>query len=155
MSTWRIYMLGSIRVHKRSHRPCMPEYGSEPRTLHLCVCICICEEYERCLLIVLSVMKIVEVDFIVPWIFYSLMMFLLVLILLKCFWELIGLLSNYHNNSPYRWGARMVLQKCRTIQLPGPWMDLGDSSAGTTEKIPAYLDTPSRVKQIWHGVSRE
>ena len=31
-------------------------------------------------------------------ILFLLMMFLLVLILLKCFWELIGLLSNYHNN---------------------------------------------------------
>ena len=66
MSIWCIYMSGSIRVHKRLRCPCMPEYGSKPRTLHLCVCICICEECERCLLIVLSVMKIVEVDFIVP-----------------------------------------------------------------------------------------
>ena len=42
MSTWRIYMLGSIRVHKHSRHPCMPEYSSESWTLHLCVCICIC-----------------------------------------------------------------------------------------------------------------
>ena len=47
---------------------------------------------------------------------------------------------------PYRWGARMVLQKCRTIWLPGPWVDLGNSSAGTAKEIPAYLDTPSCVK---------
>ena len=66
MSTRCIYMLGSIRVHKRSRRPCMPEYGSKSRTLHIYACVCICEECERCLLIVLSVMKIVEVDFIVP-----------------------------------------------------------------------------------------
>ena len=49
----------------------MPEYGSESQTLHLCACICICEACERCLLIELSVMKIIEVDFVVPGIFYS------------------------------------------------------------------------------------
>ena len=66
MSIRRIYMSGSTRVHKRSRRPCMPEYSSASRTLHIYACGCICEECERCLLIVLSVMKIVEVDFIVP-----------------------------------------------------------------------------------------
>ena len=97
MSIQRIYMLGSTRVHKCSRRPCMPEYGSRWQTLHIYAYVCICEECERCLLIVLNVMKIVEVDFVVPWIFYSFNDVLLVLILLKCFWELIGLLSNYHN----------------------------------------------------------
>ena len=47
---------------------------------------------------------------------------------------------------PYRWGARMVLQECRMIQSPGPWLDLGNGSAGTTEEVPAYLDTPPCVK---------
>ena len=28
VSIRRIYMSGSTRVDKRSHRPCMPEYGS-------------------------------------------------------------------------------------------------------------------------------
>ena len=45
-------------------------------------------------------------------------------------------------------GTRMVLQKCRTIRSPGPQVDLGNGSAGTTEEIPAYLDTPSRVKLV-------
>ena len=63
MSIWHIYMLGSTRVHKRSRRPCMPEYGSEPRTLHLRVCICICEACERCLSMEYSVMKTVGIDF--------------------------------------------------------------------------------------------
>ena len=58
-------------------------------------------------------------------------------------------------HSPYRQGARMVLQKCRMIWSPGLWVDLGNGSAGTTEEIPAYLDTPSHVKQVWHGVLRE
>ena len=71
MSTWRIYMSGSIRVHKRSCRPCMPEYGSEPRTLHLCVCICICEACEICLSMEYSIMKTVGIDFDVVRIFYS------------------------------------------------------------------------------------
>ena len=47
MSTRHIYMSGSTRVHKCSRRHYMPEYGSESRTLHLCVCICICEACER------------------------------------------------------------------------------------------------------------
>ena len=56
---------------------------------------------------------------------------------------------------PYRQGARMVLQKCGMIWSPGLWVDLGNGSVGTTEEIPAYLDTPSCIKQVWHGVSRE
>ena len=63
MSTRRIYMSVSIRVHKRSRRPCMPEYSSEPRTLHLCVCICICEACESCLSMEYSIMKTVGIDF--------------------------------------------------------------------------------------------
>ena len=47
-------------------------------------------------------------------------------------------------HSPYRRGARMVLQECRTIWSPGLRLDLGNSSAGTTEKVPAYLDTVSQ-----------
>ena len=65
MSTWRIYMLGSTRVHKCLHHPCMSEYGSESQTLCIYACVCICEACERCLLMELSVMKIVEVDFVV------------------------------------------------------------------------------------------
>ena len=63
MSTWHIYMLVSIRVHKHSHCPYMPEYGSEPQTLHLCVCICICEACESCLLMEYSIMKTVGIGF--------------------------------------------------------------------------------------------
>ena len=106
MSTQRIYMSGSIRVHKHLRCPCMPEYGSELWTLHLCVCICICEACESCLLMEYSIMKTVGIGFDVVWIFYSfLIMFLLVIILLKYFWELIGLLSNYHNNMYICWNS--------------------------------------------------
>ena len=65
MSTWCIYMLGSTRVHKHLHRPCMPEYDSKSRTLHIYACICICEACERCLSMVFDVMKIIEVDFVI------------------------------------------------------------------------------------------
>ena len=65
MSIQHIYMLGSIRVHKCLRHPCMPEYGSESCTLNIYVCVCICEACERCLLMKLSVIKIIEVDFIV------------------------------------------------------------------------------------------
>ena len=41
------------------------EYGSNSQTLCIYVCVCICEACERCLLMELSVMKIVEVDFVV------------------------------------------------------------------------------------------
>ena len=71
MSTCHIYMSGSTRVHKHSRHHCMPEYGSESWTLHVYACICICKAFERCLLIALSVMKVIEVDFIVVWLFYS------------------------------------------------------------------------------------
>ena len=65
MSTWRIYMSGSIRVHKGSRCPYMPEYGSKLRTLHIYACVGICKICERCLLMELNVMKIIEVDFVV------------------------------------------------------------------------------------------
>ena len=71
MSTQCIYMSGSTRVHKCSCRPCMPEYGSESWTSCIYACVCICEAWERCLLIALSVMKVIEVDFVVVWIFCS------------------------------------------------------------------------------------
>ena len=99
MSTWRIYMSGSIKVHKCSRHHYMPEYGSKWRILHIYVCVCICEECKRCLLIVLSVMKIIEVNFIVPWIFYSFNDVFVSSYSFKMFWDLIGLLSNYHNRS--------------------------------------------------------
>ena len=63
MSTRRIYMSGSIRVHKRSRHPCMPEYGSKLQTLRLCVCICICEACKSCLSMEYSIMKTVGIDF--------------------------------------------------------------------------------------------
>ena len=53
------------------HHPCMPEYGSEPRTLHIYACICICKACKKCLSMELDVMKVIEVDLIVVWIFYS------------------------------------------------------------------------------------
>ena len=98
MSIRRIYMSGSIRVHKCSRRPCMPEYGSELRTLHLYVCICICEACKRYLSMQLSVMKIIGVDVVVVWIFCSFNdVFISFYIFLECFQKLIGLLSDYHN----------------------------------------------------------
>ena len=99
MSIQCIYMLGSTRVHKCSCRPCMPEYGSKSWTLRLCVCICICEACERYLLMELSVMKIIGVNFIVVWIFCSFNNVFISSYTFKMFWKLIGLLSNYHNNS--------------------------------------------------------
>ena len=39
--------------------------SSKLRTLHIYACICICEACERCLLMELSVMKIIEVNFVV------------------------------------------------------------------------------------------
>ena len=51
--------------------------------------------------------------------FVLLMMFLLVLILLKCFWELIGLLSNYHNTQKQKrmmWGVEDPAQEHQS-----PW----------------------------------
>ena len=45
----------------------------------------------------LSVMKIIEVDFVVIWIFYSFNDVFVSSWIYKCLWELIGLLSNYHN----------------------------------------------------------
>ena len=90
-------MSGSTRVHKRSRRPCMPEYSSESWTLRLNVCICICEAYKRYLSMELSVMKIIGVDFIVVWIFCSFNDAFISSYTFKMFWNLIGLLSNYHN----------------------------------------------------------
>ena len=86
MSTQRIYMSRSTRVHKHLRRPCMPEYGSESQTLHIYACVCICEACERCLLMELDVMKVIEVDLIIILIFYSFKMFLLVLDFIKCFY---------------------------------------------------------------------
>ena len=71
MSTRCIYMSGSTRVHKCSHCPCMPEYSSKSRTLHIYACICICEACERCLSMALGVMKLIGIDFVVVLIFYS------------------------------------------------------------------------------------
>ena len=97
MSTWRIYMSGSTRVHKCLCCPCMPEYGSESWTLRLYVCICICEACERYLSMELSVMKIIGADFVVVWIFCSFNDVFISSYTFKMFWKLIGLLSNYHN----------------------------------------------------------
>ena len=110
MSIWRIYMSGSTRVHKCSCHHYMPEYGSEWWTLHIYACVCICEECERCLLIVLSVMKMIEVDFVVPWIFYSFNDVFVSSYSFKVFWDLIGLLSNYHNMPPQ---AQHIPIRCR------------------------------------------
>ena len=49
----------------------MPEYGSEPQTLHIYACICICKACEKYLLMELDVMKVIEVDLTVVWILYS------------------------------------------------------------------------------------
>ena len=70
MCTWHIYSLGSTRVHKHSHCPCMPEYGSKSRT-HMYACICICEACKGCLSMALGVMKVIGIDFVVALIFYS------------------------------------------------------------------------------------
>ena len=99
MSTQRIYMSGSTRVHKHSRCPCMPEYGSESQTLHIYACVCICEACERYLSMELSVMKIIGVDFIVVWIFCSFNDVFISSYTFKMFLKLIGLLSNYHNRS--------------------------------------------------------
>ena len=71
MSTWRIYMSGSMRVHKHSCCPWMPEYSSKPWTLRIYACICTCRACEKCLLMELDVMKVIEADLIVVWIFCS------------------------------------------------------------------------------------
>ena len=98
MSTWCIYMLGSTRVHKCSHHPCMSEYNSKLWTLHIYACICICEACERCLLMEFGVMKIIEVDLIVVLIFYSFKDVFVSSWFYKMFLcEWIGLLNNYHN----------------------------------------------------------
>ena len=93
MSTWRIYMSGSTRVHKCSHCPCMPEYGSESQTLCVYACICIwmaCEWYWS---MVFSEMKLIGADFFVVWIFYSFNNVLLVLKFIECLWGLFGCLA--------------------------------------------------------------
>ena len=110
MSTWHIYMLGSTRVHKCLCRPCMPEYGSESWTLRIYACVCICKACERCLSMELSVMKIIEVDLIVVWIFYSFNNVFVSSCIYKMFWKLIGLLSNYHNMPPQ---AQHIPIRCR------------------------------------------
>ena len=103
MSTWHIYMLGSTRVHKHLRRPCMPEYSSESWTLRIYACVCICKACERCLLMELNVMKIIEVDFVVVWIFYSFNDVFVSSWVYKSLWGLIGLLSNYHNTCFIFW----------------------------------------------------
>ena len=98
MSIWHIYMLGSIRIHKHLRCPCMPEYGSESRTLCIYVCICICEACERCLSKALGVMKVIGIDFVVVLIFYSFNNAFVSCWVYKIFvCEWIGLLSDYHN----------------------------------------------------------
>ena len=77
----------------------MPEYSSKPRTLHIYACVCICYACKRCLSMELSVMKIVEVDLIVVWIFYSFDSVFVSSYIYKMFWKLIGLLSSYHNRA--------------------------------------------------------
>ena len=49
-------------------------------------------------MILLEVMEHVGIDLVVVLIFYSFMMFLLVLAYIKCLWDLLKLLSDYHNN---------------------------------------------------------
>ena len=115
MSTWRIYMLGSTRVHKCSRRPCMPEYGSESWTLHLYVCICICEACERYLSMELSVMKIIGVDFDVVWIFCSFNDVFISSYTFKMFWKLIGLLSSYYNRDQHSLLKLAPLQPSSTL----------------------------------------
>ena len=75
--------VGSTRVHKHLRRPCMPEYGSEPQTLHIYVCVCICYACKRYLSMELSLMKIVEVYLMLYEYFVPLIMFLLVLEFIK------------------------------------------------------------------------
>ena len=97
MSTRHICMSGSTKVHKRLRRPCMPEYGSESRTLCIYACICIYKACEKCFSIELDVMRVIETDLIAVWIFYSFNSVFISSYIFKMFWKLIGLLSNYHN----------------------------------------------------------
>ena len=112
MSTWRIYMSGSTRVHKRLRHPCMPEYSSESWTLRLYVCICICEACKRYLSMELSVMKIIGIDFVVVWIFCSFNDVFISSYTFKMFWKLIGLLSNYHNMPPQAQHIPIRYRRC-------------------------------------------
>ena len=54
--------------------------------------------YEGCLSVSFGVIKLIGIDFNIISIFYSFMVFLLVLGFIKCLWGLIGLLSDYHNS---------------------------------------------------------
>ena len=58
---------------------------------------------EKCLLMKLEVMKIIEVNLIVVLIFYSFSHVLSVLEFIKYLCEWIGLLSNYHNIEDCSW----------------------------------------------------
>ena len=49
-------------------------------------------------MIVLEMIEYVGIDLVVVLIFYSFIMFSLVLGLIKCFWDWLRLLSSYHNN---------------------------------------------------------
>ena len=53
---------GSINVHVAL--VCL-NIGSEPQTLHTYACICICKACDKCLLVKLEVMKVIEIDLIV------------------------------------------------------------------------------------------
>ena len=70
MSTQHIYGSESIRVHKCSCRPYMPECYYTLRTLHVYVSICICEACKRCLLMGFGMMKLIGINFVVVLIFY-------------------------------------------------------------------------------------
>ena len=48
------------------------------------VCVCICTTCERCLMMVLEVVECIGMNLVVVLIFYSFMMFLLVLSYIKC-----------------------------------------------------------------------
>ena len=92
MSIRHIYSSGSIRVYKCSHCPYMPEYSSASQTLCVCVSICIWTACKGCLSVSFSVIKLIGIDFDIISMFYSFMVFLLVLGFIGCLWELIGLL---------------------------------------------------------------
>ena len=55
--------------------------------------------YKGGLSVSFGVIKLIGIDFDIISIFYSFMVFLLVLGFIECLWELIGLLSNYHNTN--------------------------------------------------------